>query len=56
MLARKASIAVVPVLGLVFAAGALGLDSFLAMILHGCCAIYIEKKVGISIFSLERKM
>jgi len=56
MFARKASIAVVPVLGLVFATGALGLDSFLAMILHCCCAIYIEKKVRISIFSLERKM
>jgi hypothetical protein len=44
MLARKATIAVVPVLGLVFATGALDLDSFLAMILHCCCAIYIEKK------------
>mgnify|MGYP003673468596 CR=1 FL=1 len=54
MLAREATIAVVAVFDLVFASGALGLDSVLAMIFH-CDTIYREK-VRVSIFSLERKI
>jgi len=48
MLAREATIAFVALFDLVFASGALGLDSVLAMIFH-CGTIYREK-VRISIF------
>ena len=38
MLARETTVAIVTILGLVLAAGALGFDSVLAMIFH-CCNI-----------------